>query len=337
MLVQYINQIFDGKALSSKMISEALELITSGTVPAVQVGAFLTALRMKGITGDELLGGAKMLRNNALYINSAQRNLVDIVGTGGDCSMSFNISTTSSFVIAGAGVPVAKHGNRASSSLCGAADVLEALGYNLDAPVELIEYSIAEYGIGFLYARKMHPLLGKVGALRRELRIRTIFNLLGPLCNPVNVDCMVLGVYAPELTELFAEVLKKLGMKRARVVHGMDGLDEISSCAPTRVSELKDDYIKTYELLPELLLGSVASPEELQGGNPKTNGAILKGILHGEIRHGARSAVLLNAGAAIYTYGKAADLAEGVKMAAESIDSGAALQKLNTLIEVSNG
>lgn len=337
MFVKYINKVLNKQHLTPEEMIQALSLMIETDIPVVQIASFLTALRMKGESSDELLGGARFLRSKAVFINSSQQSLMDIVGTGGDGSCSFNISTTSSFVIAGAGIPVAKHGNRAATSLCGSADVLEALGYHLEAPTELIEYAIAEYGIGFLYARKMHPILGKVAGIRKELKIRTIFNMLGPLANPINTDHIVLGVYDPSLTELFAQTLLKLNMKRAMVVCGMDGLDEISCCAPTRVSELKDGVIRTFELLPELLLGTVVEPKELLGGDAKKNADILRSVLEGKEQGGPRLAVLLNAGAAIYTYGKADSLQEGIKMAQQSIDTGAAMEKLNRLIEVSHG
>ena len=318
MLTRYLEKVLDRRDLSPAEMEEAFRIITGGEVAHSQIGAFLAALRMKGVSQTELVGAARMLRRAA--------------GTG-----SFNISTTSAFVAAGAGVCVAKHGNRAASSRCGSADVLAALGFELDAPAAVMENAIAEHGIGFLYAAKFHPVLGQVAVLRRELRIRTVFNMVGPLCNPAGARSIVLGVYAPELTELFAGALQELGVRRALVVHGLDGLDEISCCAATRVSELRDGRIVTRELLPELLLGTVYAPEELRGGDPERNAEILRSVLSGVDRGAPRAAVLLNAGAAIYIAGVASTLEEGILLAGRSIDSGAAERKLELLIEASHG
>ncbi len=337
MLTGYLNKIFDRRDLTPNEMEEAFRIITNGEVPHSQVGAFLAALRMKGVSRAELVGAARMLRRAAAFIDCGQREVVDVVGTGGDGSNSFNISTTSAFVAAGAGVPVAKHGNRAASSRCGSADVLGALGYNLEAPIPVIENAIVENGIGFLYAAKLHPVLAHVAVLRRELRIRTIFNMLGPLCNPAGARSIVLGVYAPELTELFAGALHELGFRRALVVHGMEGIDEISCCGPTRVTELKDGEIHTRELLPELLIGECYDPSEIVGGTPAENAVILRSVLDGNNQGGARASVLLNAGATIYVAGMAATLQDGIRMAEKSIDSGAALAKLEQLIEASHG
>lgn len=337
MLTVYLNKLFSRQDLTPNEMEDAFRIITGGEVAHSQIGAFLAALRMKGVTRPELVGAARMLRRAAAFIDCGGREVVDVVGTGGDGSNSFNISTTSAFVAAGAGVTVAKHGNRAASSRCGSADVLAALGYNLDAPVPVIENAIAEIGIGFLFAAKLHPMLANVAVIRRELKIRTVFNMLGPLCNPAGAKAIVLGVYAPELTELFAGALLELGARRAMVVHGMDGIDEISCCGPTRVTELKDGEIRTSELLPELLIGECYDPAEIVGGTPAENAVILRSVLDGSNRGGARASVLLNAGATIYVAGGAPTLAAGIRRAEESIDSGAALKKLERLIEASHG
>lgn len=337
MLTRYLEKVLDRRDLSPAEMEEAFRIITGGEVAHSQIGAFLAALRMKGVSQTELVGAARMLRRAAAFIDCGGRDVVDVVGTGGDGTGSFNISTTSAFVAAGAGVCVAKHGNRAASSRCGSADVLAALGFQLDAPAAVMENAIAEHGIGFLYAAKFHPVLGQVAVLRRELRIRTVFNMVGPLCNPAGARSIVLGVYAPELTELFAGALQELGVRRALVVHGLDGLDEISCCAATRVSELRDGRIVTRELLPELLLGTVYAPEELRGGDPEQNAEILQSVLTGVNRGAPRAAVLLNAGAAIYVAGVASTLEEGIALAGCSIDSGAAERKLELLIEASHG
>ena len=337
MLTKYLNKLFDRGDLTPNEMEDAFRIITGGEVAHSQIGAFLAALRMKGVTRPELVGAARMLRRAAAFIDCGGREVVDVVGTGGDGSNSFNISTASAFVAAGADVIVAKHGNRAASSRCGSADVLAALGYNLDAPVPMIESAIGEIGIGFLFAAKLHPMLANVAVIRRELKIRTIFNMVGPLCNPAGAKSIVLGVYAPELTELFAGTLLELGVRRAMVVHGMDGIDEISCCGPTRVTELRDGEIRTGELLPELLIGECYDPAEIVGGTPAENAEILRSVLDGSNRGGPRAAVLLNAGATIYVAGGAPTLAEGIRRAEESIDSGAALNKLERLIEASHG
>lgn len=337
MLRRFINKLLDGRNLTAQEMEEAFTVLTGGKVSHVQIGAFLVMLEKQGITFDELAGAARMMRRAAAFIDCGQRDVVDVVGTGGDRSNSFNISTTSAFVAAGAGVPMAKHGNRAATSKCGAADVLAELGVNLDAPAEVVENAITEHGIGFLYAPKMHPVMAKMKVVRHELGIPTIFNLLGPLTNPAGARSQVIGVYSPRLTELFAAALRELGSRRAMVVHGMDGLDEISSCAPTRVSELKDGEIRTYELLPEMFISQSYNRGELIGGDAAVNADILRSILNGREQGAKRAVVLLNAGAVIYVAGLAADLREGVRMAASSIDSGAAEKKLNELIEVTNG
>lgn len=327
-----LNRVLDRRDLSAAEAERLLELLTSDSVSAPQAGAMLTALRMKGESMTELLGMARLLRRHARHIDCGPRECVDIVGTGGDGGISFNVSTTSAFVAAGAGVVIAKHGNRAVSGKCGAADVMAALGFNLDAPPERMEYAIQTHGIGFLFAPKMHPMLGKVAALRRELGFRTIFNLLGPLCNPAGASGIVLGVYDPKLTELLAETLRELGVRRALVVSGHDGLDEISCAVTTRVSELDDGIIRSYELFPELLLGTSYPTSDIAGGTAQENAAILKSVLGGEDRGAARSIVLLNAAAAIRVAGMAGDLREAILLAALSIDSGAAMKKLDQLI-----
>lgn len=337
MLSKYLNKIMHYQDLSTEEMQNALHLITSSEIPYAQMAAFLVALRMKGESATELVGAARVLRRAANFIDCGQREVVDIVGTGGDGANTFNISTTSAFVAAGAGVNIAKHGNRASSSKCGSADVLEALGYNLQAEIPRIEYAIKQYGIGFLYAPKMHPILARVSGVRRELKIRTIFNMLGPLCNPAGAKAMVVGVYAPELTELFAETLQQLGVRHALVVHGMDGIDEISCCAPTRVSELKNGLIKTSEWLPELLLEQTYCPKDIHGGTPEVNAKILRNILENRAHGAQRAAVILNAGAVIYVSGLAENLREGMVLAEKSISTGEALKKLETLLEVSHG
>ncbi len=336
MLTNALKKVMQHESLNSDEMYNLMEYITTHSDKSTQIGAFLTALQMKGITAEELTGTAQFLRQKSVRPDLIPHDVVDIVGTGGDHSNSFNISTTSAFVIAGAGVPVIKHGNRASSSLCGSADVLEALGYNLDVSPEFAMKQLRDTGIAFLFAKNIHPILKEVATTRKELGIRTLFNMVGPLCNPIRTQSILLGVYAPEITELFAKVLQQLGFKHAMVVHGMEGLDEMSCCTHTRVSELQDGKIRTYEIIPELVLSYIPEQEELKGGTPEVNAQILKGVLSGEIQTGPRSAVLLNAGAAIYLHGGAKNLKEGIQKAQISIDSGAALQKLNQFIEASH-
>ena len=335
MLREFLEKVLAGHDLSAGEMERVIALLTGGEVPHVQIGAFLAALRMKGESRSELVGAARMLRRHAAFIDSGCREVVDVVGTGGDGGISFNISTTSALVAAGAGVVIAKHGNRAVSGKCGSADVLAELGFNLETTPAQMEYSIREHGIGFLFAQKMHPMLGAVAVLRRELRVRTIFNMLGPLCNPAGASAMVLGVYDAGLTELFAEALVDLGIRRAMVVHGHDGLDEISCSAPTRVTELKNGGLTSYELFPEMLLGRIFPAGLLRGGDAAENAAVLLDVLEGRDHGAPRAVVLLNAGAAIYVGGLAEALPEGMERAATAIDSGAAREKLRLLIEES--
>lgn len=301
----------------------------------MQIAAMLVALRMKGESISEVTGAAQTMRENAVFIDAGPGAVVDTCGTGGDGANTFNISTTAAFVVAGAGVTVAKHGNRSSSSMCGSADVLAALGFDLDVDPVVMEQSIQNNGIGFLFAPKMHPAMKHVMPVRRELKLRTIFNILGPLTNPAGASGQVIGVFAPALTELFAEVLKNLGSRRAFIVHGNDGLDEITCTETTRVTELRDGVIKTYELYPEMLIGGTFDPEDLAGGDAEYNAAVTLEILKGERCEGARAVVVLNAAAAIVAGEEVDTLEEAIKLAEESIDSGAALDKMNKLIEAS--
>lgn len=323
----------DRTDLSEQEAFEAFEAIMRGDAPESVVAALLVALRMKGETVDEITGAARAMRAHARFIDTGAADVLDIVGTGGDGANTFNISTTSCFVVAGAGVPVAKHGNRAVTSKSGAADVLQALGVNIAADPAVVEACVQENGIGFLFAQTLHPAMRFAAPVRKTLRLRTVFNLLGPLTNPAGARRQVIGVYAPELTEPFAAVLRKLGSTRALVVHGTDGLDEISCGAPTRVSELRDGAIKTYELFPEMFLDETYPLDDVRGGTPEENAAITRAVLDGSDRGAHRAIVLLNAAAGILAADRAADLREALRVAAESIDSGRALKKLRTLIE----
>jgi anthranilate phosphoribosyltransferase len=332
---ELLERVLNRKDLNANEMEELLDGLAAGTVPPAQAGAILAALRMKGEAVSEVVGGARMMRHHAEFIDCGGMPVVDIVGTGGDGGVSFNISTTSAFVAAGAGVAIAKHGNRAVSGKSGAADVLAALGFNLLCDASAMENSIRENGIGFLFAQKLHPVMGKIAPIRRDLGVRTIFNMLGPLTNPAGARDMVIGVYDAKLTELFAEALRDLGAHHVLVVHGQDGLDEISCCDSTRITELKDGEIRSYEFFPQLLTGAAYAPEEIAGGTPKENAAITRRILSGEEQGAPRAVVLLNAAAAIYVAGLADSIDGGVRMAAESIDSGAAQKKLEALVEAS--
>ena len=338
MLKEELEKILAGSDLSAEETAAALEKIASGSVPPVQIGAFLGALRAKGESETELAGAARILRRKCRFIDCGTREVIDTCGTGGDRRdgrSTFNISTTCAFVAAGAGVAVAKHGNRSVSSKCGSADVLAELGYNLEASPETVEDSILDNGIGFLFAAKLHPVMGAVAPYRKELGVRTIFNMLGPLINPAHAGAQLLGVYDAKLTELFARVLRDLGLRRALVVHGHDGMDEITICAPTRISELKDGEIRTYDLHPEIYLDRTYRSEDIPGGDARENARILRLVLSGEDHGAARAITLLNSGAAILAAGHAADLRDGIHQAERSIDSGAAMEKLEVLIRSS--
>lgn len=312
--------------------AELMGEIFSGAISETLIGAFMAALATKGETFEELAGAARAMRRRAVRVQVGGGTVVDTCGTGGDGADTFNISTVTAFVVAGCGVTVAKHGNRAVSSRCGSADVVEALGVDLGAPPEVVEQAVREIGIGFLFAPLYHGAMKHAAGARRELGLRSIFNMLGPLTNPAGAGAQLLGVYAPQLTEMFAEALRLLGSKRAFIVHGHDGLDEISACAPTRVSELRDGLIRTYDITPEQLVGRRAAPAEIRGGDPAQNADIARRILSGE-PGGARDVVLLNASAALTAAGKAQRLEDGVRLAAAAIDGGAARRKLEQLAE----
>ncbi len=336
MIKEVLTKLTSREDLSEGEMNNIMDNLFSGNLTDAQIGAFICALATKGETYEELAGAARAMRKRAKRIQVVASTVVDTCGTGGDNLETFNISTTSAFVIAGCDVTVAKHGNRSVSSKCGSADVLEALGVKLDINPEIVEEGIAEIGIGFLFAPLYHKAMKHAARVRKELAIRTIFNMLGPLTNPAGANCQVLGVYAPELTEMFANALKNLGTKRAFVVHGHDGMDEISVCAPTRITELTEGEIKTYDLYPEHFFGERAHPDELKGGDPETNAQILKDILEGKEKGPKRNVVLINSAAGLVATGKANNMTEGIQLAETSIDSGKAMEKLNLLIEFTN-
>lgn len=334
-LCQYLAKVVDRKNLSFEEAYDAMDIIMSGSATNAQIAGFLTALRMKGETPDEISGLAKGMRDKASKVED-ERNAVEIVGTGGDLANSFNISTTSSFVIAASGAKVAKHGNRSVSSKSGAADVLEALGVKIQSTPELAKKALDEIGIYFLFAQSYHKSMKYVAPVRKEMGIRTVFNILGPLTNPAETDYIVLGSYSKELLPVLAKVLIKLGVKHGMVIHGNDVLDEASISDSTSVAEVFEGEIKEYEIKPEDFGLTTASKSDIVGGTAEDNAKITLGILKGEIKDAKREIVLLNSGCALYTIGKAESIADGVKLAAELIDNGKALEKLNQLIDFTN-
>jgi anthranilate phosphoribosyltransferase len=331
MFREHLKAIVARKDLIEAQMSEMISDIFSGEITDAQIGAFMAALATKGETFEELAGAAKAMRRKALRIQTSASTVVDTCGTGGDGAQTFNISTTTAFVVAGAGVTVAKHGNRSVSSRCGSADLLEALGVKLDTDPEVVEEAVGEIGIGFLFAPIYHSAMRFAARARKEIGLRSIFNMLGPLTNPAAANCQLLGVYAPELTEMFAQALRLLGSRRAMVVHGQDGLDEISVCAPTRVSELHDGMIRTYDIAPEQFFDQAADPRDLAGGGPAENADITRRILGGEAGP-RRNVVVLNAAAALMAADVAIDMIDGLRQAEAAIDSGAATEKLEALV-----
>ncbi len=340
MITEAIRKVEASESLTRREAEAAMEELLSGRASDAQIVALLSALRNKGETVEELVGFAVAMRRHAQPIFDSGRGpggiLVDTCGTGGDASGTFNISTAAAFVVAGAGVRVAKHGNRSISSKCGSADVLEALGVNLEVPPDRIGAAIEQVGIGFLFAPAVHTATRYAMAARRQLGGRTVFNLLGPLTNPAGASAQVLGVFAARLTELLAQALAELGVERAFVVHGSDGLDEISLSAPTYVTEVRSGTIRRYSVSPEDF-GLVRAPlEAVAGGDAATNAEIVRTILQGE-GGPRREIVLANAAAALVAAGRARDFREGVRVAAEAIDSGAARAKLDHLIAFAAG
>lgn len=333
-LKRLMQQVATGASLDEEEIKAAFETMMSGVATPVQMAAFLMALRVRGETIAEITGAARLMRERMLPVE-APPDAVDIVGTGGDGHNTYNVSTCAAIVAAGAGVPIAKHGNRAVSSLSGASDVLTALGVKIDVPPLVISRAIAQAGVGFMWAPMHHAAMKNWAPARAELGIRTILNFLGPLANPAGVTRQVVGVFNAAWTEPIAEALKNLGSVHAWVVHGSDGLDEITTTGTTRVTELKDGTIRSFDVTPEDAGLPRATLDDLKGGDASVNAAAIRDVLGGE--HGAfRDIVLLNAAAALIVAGKAANLREGVQRAARAIDEGAATRALDKLVAVTN-
>ena len=337
MIKQAIVKIVSKQDLTYDEAYTVMNEIMSGETTPTQNAAFLASLSTKSAraeTTSEIAGCAAAMRDHATKV-STELDLFEIVGTGGDNAHSFNISTTSALIAAAGGVKVAKHGNRAASSACGTADCLEALGVNIEQSPDKCRELLNDVGICFFFAQKYHTSMKYVGAIRRELGFRTVFNILGPLTNPGSPKMQLLGVYDDYLVEPLAQVLIELGIKRGMVVYGTDKLDEISLSAPTRICEIKDGWYKTYTITPEQFGFERCTKEDLKGGTPQENAQIVRRILGGEKGH-KRSAALLNAGASLYIAGKADSMQDGIKLAAELIDSGKALKTLESFIEKSN-
>lgn len=337
MIKEAIVKIVNKEDLSYEEAYTVMNEIMSGETTPTQNAAFLAALSTKSAraeTTDEIAGCAAAMRDHAIKVET-DMDLFEIVGTGGDNAGSFNISTTAALVAAAGGVKVAKHGNRAASSKCGTADCLEALGVNIEQSPDLCRKLLKEVGMCFFFAQKYHTSMKYVGAIRKELGVRTVFNILGPLTNPGSPSMQLLGVYDEYLVEPLAQVLVSLGVKRGMVVYGMDKLDEISMSAPTKVCEIHDGWMKSYVIKPEDFGFERCTRDDLKGGAPDENAAITRAILNGEKGH-KRNAVLMNAGASLYIGGKADSMKNGIKLAAELIDSGKAAAVLDKFIEVSN-
>ncbi len=335
MLKPFIAKAINRQDLTAVEAEQAMNVIMTGQATPAQIAAYLVALRMKGETVEEITGSVRAMRANALKVDLAgyTETIYDIVGTGGDGAHTFNISTAAAFVVAGAGHKVAKHGNRAASSLCGSADVLGALGVNLDLTPEQVGKTIDEIGIGFMFAQKFHPAMKYAGPVRAQLGQRTIFNILGPLSNPAGANVQLTGVFNPDLTETLAHVLHELGSRAALVIHGNGGTDELTPCGPNRVSHFKNGKVKTYELDPADFGIARATIEDLRGGTPEESAVMMRDLLSGKLNGARRDAILLNAAAALAA--ESGDFKAGFEEAQKSLDSGAALQKLDALVAFS--
>lgn len=348
MIKQAIAKLVEEQDLSEAVMVEVMEQIMGGEATPAQVGAFIVALRMKGETIEEITGAARVMRAHATpvrvgkvldmdreEINADRETIIDTCGTGGSGTKSFNISTTVAFVVAACGVKVAKHGNRSISSACGSADVLERLGVKLDIPVAKVESCVNTLGVGFLFAPALHGAMRHAIGPRREIGVRTIFNILGPLTNPAGADRQVLGVYREDLVEPLAKVLSRLGCRRGFVVHGLDGMDEVTLTAPTRVAEINGETVRLYTVEPEDFTLSRCKLSDLQGGDAVVNADLVQAVLQGE-KGARRDVVLLNSAFALLAADNVSDIQGGIERAAEAIDSGRALSKLNDLIRMTN-
>ncbi|MCL5985545.1 MAG: anthranilate phosphoribosyltransferase [Actinobacteria bacterium] len=334
MLKAYLKKIVDGNDLSFDEARSAMEIIMSGEASTPQIASFITALRMKGETVDEISAFASVMREKAEKIETKCSNLVDTCGTGGDLARTFNISTAAAFIAAGAGVVIAKHGNRAVSSNSGSADVLEALGVEIDIPLCFVGECIDEVGIGFIFAPSVHKAMKHAMEARREVGIRTVFNILGPLTNPARASAQLLGVFDVRFAEIMARALMNLGTRRAMIVHGAEGIDEISVSGETMVMELKNDRIFNYVIRPEEFGMERSDISDVVGGSPERNAEIIKLVLEGKAEKAVMNIALLNAAATIYVAGIAERITDGIVLAKRSISSGNALGKLETLIEM---
>lgn len=335
MIEKFTNIVQGGRDLSEDEAQRALELVLSEETPDSAIAALLAALAEKGESPAEIVGFARTMRRQAIPIHSRQEKLIDTAGTGGGAD-TFNISTTAAFVIAGAGVPVAKHGNRALTSRCGSADVLAALGVSIECPPEVARVALESIGLAFMFAPLFHPAMKRVAQIRRELKHRTIFNMLGPLTNPASAPYQIIGVYSPDLTEKLAEAALGLGCRRTWVVHSYDGLDELSTGAKVRVSDARDGKVESFDLDPKDLGFKESTASALSGGSAEENADTVREILEGSLKGPARDVVVLNAAAALHVAGEGG-LMEMVKKAEESLESGAALEKLSRLIEAYGG
>lgn len=334
MINDTIGKIVERKDLTQEEAAQAMEEIMSGKASPAQISAFIVSLRMKGETADEITGCAEIMRRHALKIK-VDKNALDTCGTGGDCAHTFNISTVSAFVAAGAGAVVAKHGNKSVSSKCGSADLLTELGVNINIEPKKVEECIAKIGIGFLFAPLLHSAMKYAAPVRKEIGIRTIFNILGPLTNPAGARYQLLGVYDEKLLTMMAQVLGNLGAIHALIVRGEDGLDEVTTTSDTKIAEFKDGKIKNYHINPKDFGIAKASLDDLKGGDAKQNAKIALDVLNGK-KGSQRDIVLLNAGCALYAALLAKDIKEGIKKAEDSIDSKKALKKLEALKEITN-
>jgi anthranilate phosphoribosyltransferase len=332
MLEKYLSKVVDRKDLSAEEAENAMRTIMSGEADKIQTAAFLASLRMKGETEEEIAAFARVMRSMAVRINPNVEKSVDVCGTGGDAMKTFNISTTAAFITACI-VPVAKHGNRSVTSKCGSADVIEELGVNLALPPQRIEECIEKIGIGFMFAPLHHQAMKNVMDVRQKLGMRTVFNILGPLTNPANATHQLIGVYDAALTELIAKVLRILGLKKALVVHGEPGVDEVSVCGKTKVSQLSDGEIRTYFINPEDFGVERASPEKISGGDRKESAKILRDVLSCKEEGAKRDVVLLNAAAAIFAADEARSIGEGFEIAREILEEGRAAEKLEEFIK----